>query len=221
MQLIVAEIGKLRPYEANPRLITEDDVTKMVAIIEAQGFLDPIEVDAEWEIVAGHRRYFAAKKMGLARVPVIHHAGMTKEEAKAYRIASNRASEDVKWNRALLTDELTSIEHLMASPADLGFDDKEMMKLFDLDRGAGEELGADGEKAEDEEPGPYIQAGQVWNIGPCAFTVFKNLNKDQMRKAEAMIIKIQKLCKEPAVLAGTEVTLKEYLAEAERGGIVA
>lgn len=219
MQLIIADIERLKPYESNPRLITEEDINKLVDVIKASGFLDPIEVDADWEIVVGHRRWHAAKKMGLARVPVIHHDGMTKEEARLYRISNNKVGEDVKWNRALLTDELTSIEHLIEGPADLGFSNDEMMKLFDLDRGADDDEASEGEK-EDTEPGPYVQAGQVWNIGPCAFTVFSNLNKEQMRKAEAAIIKIQKLLKEPATLSGSGTTLKEYLAEAQRGGIV-
>lgn len=217
-QLILADLGRLKPYENNPRLITEDDVDKLVDVIRANGFRDPIEVDADWTIVVGHRRFLAAKKMGLQRVPVLHHADMTTEEAKLYRISNNKVGEDVKWNRTLLADEFTALEHLMESPADAGFSGDEMMKLFDLDRGAGEE---EGEGGQSEEPGPYIQHGQVWNIGPCAFTVFKNLNKDQLRKAEAAITKIQKLLKEPATLAGTELTLKEYLAEAERGGITA
>jgi len=213
MQLLVADIDRVKPYEANPRTITEDDISKLVAVIEAQGFLDPVEVDASWEIVAGHRRYLAARKLNLARIPVVLHEGMTKEEARIYRISSNKLSEDVKWNRELLSNEMLAIEHLIASPSDVGFDDKELAKLFDLDMAdkTDEELEAMGDK---KEPGPYIARGQVWRIGPVTFEVYKNLNDDQLRNAEKAIIKIQKLVKHEAML--DDMTLKDYLAEKQR-----
>lgn len=213
MELIIAPIDKLVPYDANPRLITDEDIAKLISVIEANGFLDPIEVDASWTIVAGHRRLLAAKKLGLSRVPVIFHAGMTRDEAKAYRIAHNKVSEGVKWNRELLSNEVLALEHLISGPEDLGMDSAGMMQLFDLDRGVGEDPDA-ADKV--EEPGPYILAGQRWQIGPVTFEVYDNLNADQMRKAEALIIKIQKLVKTPAMLG--EVSLKEYLAAATGEG---
>lgn len=213
MQLLIVPIEKLIPYESNPRLITEEDVAKLVSIIEANGFLDPIECDASWEIVAGHRRRLAAIKMGLTKVPVIYHESMTKDEAKLYRVAHNKGGEGVKWNRELLANELMALEHLISGPADIGMDDMEMAKLFDLDMAdkTDEELAAMADKGE---PGPYIRGGQRWVSGPITFNVWENLKDDQLRKAEIVISKLKKLTKEEPVLEGDGTTFKDYLAQA-------
>jgi hypothetical protein len=214
MELLIVAIDKIIPYENNPKLITDEAVDQLVAIITANGFLDPIEVDASWEIVAGHRRRLAAIKMGLSRVPVIYHGSMSKDEAKLYRIANQKASDASKWNRELLSNEMLSLEHLISGPADAGFDEAGLAKLFDIDMAdkTDEELK---EMAEGkQEPGPYIRHGQKWVIGPVTFDVWANLNDEQLRKAEATITKLKKLLKEEPVLEGTDTTFKAYLAEA-------
>lgn len=213
--LPLCPIDKLIPYEKNPREITEDHIASLAAIIEANGFRDPIEVDASWEVVVGHARLLAAKKLKLTKVPVIYHGGMTRDEARAYRIASNKANDGGKWSRALLSDEILELEGVIGGPSDLGFSDAEMVKLFDLDMSekTDEELAKMAGEEEKAEPGPYIERGQTWVMGPVTFTVFKNLNTDSLRKAEMTIIKLQRMLKEKAVLEGTEMTLQEYLAQ--------
>jgi phosphoribosylformylglycinamidine (FGAM) synthase PurS component len=211
--LPLCPIEKLIPYENNPRLITDEDVERLVTIIDSSGFLDPIEVDAGWEIVAGHRRRLAALKLGLKRVPVIYHSAMTKDEARKYRIANQKAGEHVKWNRELLSNEMMALEHQMESAAELGMSEVDVAKLFDIDMAdkTDEELKEMEGKAE---PGPYIRTGQRWVSGPITFQVYENLNDDQLRKAEAIIAKLKKLTKEEPVLEGDGTTFKAYLAEA-------
>jgi hypothetical protein len=198
-ELQIWPIERLKPYEGNAREITADAVEKMVAVIEAQGFLDPIQVLEDGEIIAGHRRYLAAQKLGLKRVPVLVQLGLSKDEAAAYRISHNRLAQDVKYNRALLADELLRLDNLgIASPEGIGFEPKELVKLFDLDDGPPLPDGA----TEEKEIGPFLKRGETWEIGPVTFKVYDNLNTDGLRKAEALIPKLEKLTKAKAFLGG-------------------
>ena len=213
-----ADLDRLRPWPDNPRLITEADVAKMVTYLQVHGFRDPIEARSEdGMVLAGHRRLLAARQLELVRGPVIWHSGMSDEEAIAYAIAHNRSSEDVEWNRALLADALTGLPPEL-SPDVLGFTDKDVALLFDLDRGAadGDEESAGG----DQEPVSRLIPGEVWIIGPVTFNVFNNLDNDGLAAAEKCIRKIAKMLKCQALLDGDEaMPLKAVLAqrEAEHG----
>lgn len=209
-----ADLSRLRPWDSNPRLITEEDVAKMVMYLQTHGFKDPIEARSEdGMVLAGHRRLLAARQLELVSGPVIWHSGMSDEEAIAYAIAHNRSSEDVAWNRPLLADALTGLPEEL-SPDLLGFTDKDVALLFDLDRGAadGDEEPAGG----DQEPVSRLIPGEVWIIGPVTFNVFKNLDNDGLISAEKCIRKIEKLVKSKALLDGDEaMPLKAVLAERE------
>jgi hypothetical protein len=212
LRLELVDLNRLRPHPDNPREMTEESIIKLAQEMEERGFRDPIEVcTANGLIVAGNRRYLAAKRLNLKRVPVIWHDDMTPEEGVAYLISNNRASEDGRWNRSLLADMLVNLEALGTSPATLGFEEKDIAKLFDLDRGAEEPVTDEEKAAADAEPGPYIEHGQMWEIGPCTFRVYDTLSKDQLRKAEATIVKLQKVIKAEAKLG--DVPIKTYIAE--------
>lgn len=196
------DIGSLKPNPNNPRLITESDVDKMCVYLRAHGFLDPIEARIEDHLIlAGHRRYLAALKLGLARVPVLFHAGLSDQEAWAYSIAHNRSQEDVEWNRALLADQLSGMEENLVPG--LGFSEKELALLFDLDRGADGDDEDEAADARDPE-GSRLLPGDTWIIGPCTFVVWENLSQLQMDAAEQAIRRIAKLLKSRALLNGEE-----------------
>ena len=197
--------AKLKMNPQNPKLITEEDVAKMVTSFETFGFRDPVEARAEDGLVlAGHRRLLAADRLGLKLIPCNFHRGMSDDEAAAYTIAHTRAEKDVEWNRSLLADQMAGLDEELV--AGLGFGEAEIARLFDLDRGAEEGEAGDGEAGDDgEAPRSLLVPGEVWVIGPVTFNVFKNLNNASLVAAEGLIQKIGKMLKRKALLDGDEM----------------
>src|SRR5215216_3085181 len=126
-------ISSLRPYPENPR-INETAVQPVAASIKAFGFQQPIVVDKDLEIIVGHTRYLAAKKLGLEEVPVIIAENLSPDQVKAYRLADNRTNEFAQWDWSLLGVEFT---HLLESSPDLipptGFNAEEIKKALHWD----------------------------------------------------------------------------------------
>jgi hypothetical protein len=210
----VVDRARLKPNVENPKLITENDVAKMVTLLQTHGFKDPVEARHEDGLVlAGHRRLLAADKLGLTKIPTHFHVGMSDEEATAYAIAHTRAEKDVEWNRALLADQLTGLPESL-SPDLLGFTEGDMAKLFDLDRGLEDEAAPGGS----EEPAALLIPGEVWIIGPVTFNVFKSLDNDGLNAAEKVIRKISKMLKCKALLDGDEAQPLEAVLKERANG---
>lgn len=112
-------IGDVRPYENNPRKIPQKAVDAVAASIREFGFKQPIVVDRDGVIIAGHTRLLASQKLGLEKVPVIVASDLTEELANAYRLADNRTGEIAMWDRPVLDDELRKI--LDIDMMDFGF----------------------------------------------------------------------------------------------------
>lgn len=196
----IADRRRLKPNKDNPKMITEADVAKMVVHLTKHGFRDPVEAREEDGLVlAGHRRLLAADKLGLTKIPVIWHKGMSDEQAAAYTIAHTRAEHDVKWNRSLLADQLGGLPESL-SPDALGFSDIEVAGLFDLDR-ADEEDPPEGQR---DEPPALVRKGEVWICGCAIYNVRDDLDNVGLALAEVHIKKLQKLLKAKAYLGGDE-----------------
>ena len=118
-QMQQVPIGTIHPYGNNPRDNTQS-VDKVAESIRNFGFLQPIVCDDHGIILAGHTRYRAAKKLGLPTVPVIYARNLTPEQAKAYRLADNKAGEDSLWLNDLLAAEMDDISLDMSQ---FGFED--------------------------------------------------------------------------------------------------
>jgi len=116
-------VNELIPYINNPR-INDNAVDKVASSIKNFGFKNPIIVDKDNEIIAGHTRLKAAKKLGLDEVPVIKVEDLTDSQIKAFRIADNKTSEFAEWDEELLKIELEDIEGFT------GFDEIELEGLF-------------------------------------------------------------------------------------------
>lgn len=115
-------IDRPQPFEGNPRNITEAAIIKVASLIEAFGWRQPIVVDEADVIIVGHTRLAAAKRLGLAVVPVHVAGGLSEKEAAAYRLADNRSNEEASWDMSKLAASLTDL-------ASAGFD----MKLTAFD----------------------------------------------------------------------------------------
>ncbi|MCQ2101457.1 MAG: ParB N-terminal domain-containing protein [Fibrobacter sp.] len=108
-ELVDMPIESIKPYEHNPRK-NEKAVEPLAQSIRANGFNAPIITDENGVILAGHTRHKAAKKLGLATVPVIIIRGLGENQKKAYRIADNKINELAKWDFSELDSEIEQID---------------------------------------------------------------------------------------------------------------
>jgi ParB-like chromosome segregation protein Spo0J len=124
-------VADLIPYARNSRTHSPAQIDKLAASIREFGFLNPIIVDGANGIIAGHGRVMAAKKLGLAVLPVIEAAHLTDAQRRAYVLTDNRTALDAGWDNEMLRIELQDLE---ADGFDLsltGFEVGEMAALFD------------------------------------------------------------------------------------------
>jgi ParB-like chromosome segregation protein Spo0J len=133
-------IDSIRPYPGNPRL-NDDAVDAVAESIRRFGFRQPIVVDAEGVVVAGHTRLKAAQKLGLETVPVHVAADLSAEQVRAYRLADNATAEHAEWDYELLPIELEAIAAGGFDPESLGFDPDALARI--LDPAKGDETGPD------------------------------------------------------------------------------
>ena len=155
-------VSDLIPYARNSRTHSDSQVTKIAASIKEFGFLNPVIVDGENGIIAGHGRIMAAQKLGIIEVPAIEASHLTDAQRRAYIIADNRLALDAGWN-----DEMLRVE--FAELADAGFDLE--LTGFGLDEIAAinvDEI-AEGLTDEDAVPDapeqPVTVDGDVWLLG--------------------------------------------------------
>ena len=121
----------LIPYVNNSRTHSEAQVLQIAASIKEFGFTNPVLVDADGSIIAGHGRVMAARKLGMDEVPTIELAGLTETQRKAYIIADNKLALNAEWNEDLLKLELQELADADFSLDVLGFDAEELGALLD------------------------------------------------------------------------------------------
>ncbi len=130
MQMV--EISRLVPYVNNARTHSAAQISKLRASIREFGFINPVIIDGNYGIIAGHGRVVAAQEEGLAEVPCVLVDHLTEAQKKAYILADNRYAQDAGWDEELLRIE---IEGLQAESFDVsltGFRDDEITDLFAL-----------------------------------------------------------------------------------------
>lgn len=160
MKLVATE--KLVPYVNNARTHSAEQIMKLRSSLREFGFINPIIIDKDYNIIAGHGRLMAAKDEGIREVPCVFVDYLTEAQKKAYILADNRMALDAGWDEELLKVE---IEALQAEDFDLGltgFDEKELASFFDADNDVHEDdFDVD---AELEKP-PATKTGDVWLLG--------------------------------------------------------
>ena len=117
------------PYARNPRIAPEAAIAKVAASLAEYGWRQPIVVDAQDVIIAGHTRLLAARRLSLARVPVHVATDLTPQQVKAYRLADNRTAEESSWDLELLPLEISELADLGYNLDVLGFNPNELAKL--------------------------------------------------------------------------------------------
>jgi hypothetical protein len=108
-KIIQRNAGELKPYENNPRQHSESQLDRLVRSIQEFGFTNPILVDADSNVIAGHGRLMAAELMGLTTVPTIELKHLTTEQKRAYVIADNQLALNSTWDDDVLQAELEAL----------------------------------------------------------------------------------------------------------------
>lgn len=99
----------IKPYDRNPRIIPQAAVDAVARSIQAFGFRQPIVVDKDGVILAGHTRYRAAQQLGMTEVPVVWQTDITEAQSRGYRIADNKVAELSAWDRDALDLEVREL----------------------------------------------------------------------------------------------------------------
>jgi len=149
----------LTPYLQNSRVHTTEQIQQICDSIVEFGFTNPILIDDKNEIVAGHARVEAAKKLTLEKVPTISVAHLTQEQKRAYVIADNQLALNADWDFVTLQNEVLELAAEEFDLALLGFTDAEIAGLLDT---------TDGKTDPDAIPEnvePVSQLGDVWTLG--------------------------------------------------------
>ena len=160
MQLISTE--KLIPYVNNARTHSAEQINKLRSSLREFGFINPVIIDRDFNVIAGHGRIEAAKAEGISEVPCVFADYLTPAQKKAYILADNRMAMDAGWDEELLRIE---IEALQAESFDIGltgFDESEISDLFETDSEVkDDDFDVD---AELEKP-PVTKSGDLWLLG--------------------------------------------------------
>ena len=161
-QMKMVPIDKLVPYINNARTHSPEQITKLRASLREFGFINPVIIDKNYGVIAGHGRLEAAKAEGFDQVPCVLVDHLTEAQKKAYILADNRMAMDAGWDEELLRIE---IEALQAEAFDVGltgFDEKELADLFADDTDVKEDDFNEDEALDKE---PFVEPGDLWLIG--------------------------------------------------------
>lgn len=175
MTIQMMKITEIKPYENNPRK-NEEAVDEVASSIKAFGFKNPIIVDKDMVIIAGHTGLKAALKLVLTMVPVIVASDLNPDQANALRLAYNKTAEIAKWDKKKLEEELKQInwEILGINMTDVGFDDifaSEFQEVVDDDFDEGQYLSAE----------PYSHQGDIYLLDDNRVMCGDSTNKEQVK----------------------------------------
>lgn len=163
-EMNLVDIDKLIPYVNNARTHSKEQINKLRASIREFGFINPVIIDRDYNVIAGHGRIMASKEEGIDKVPCVFVDYLTDAQKKAYILADNRMALDADWDEELLKVE---IESLQGADFDLnltGFDEAELMDIFGDDNQS---------RAKDDdfdltaalEKASFVEKGDVWTVG--------------------------------------------------------
>jgi DNA modification methylase len=162
MKIVEKSVETLIPYIKNSRTHSDAQIAQIAASIKEFGWTNPILVDGENGIIAGHGRLMAARKLGHTKVPVIELKDMTETQKKAYIIADNQLAMNSGWDTSLLTLELTDLQADGFNLELLGFDPKELNALLEPEVIEGL---TDEDAVPDVPEEPKTKPGDIYELG--------------------------------------------------------
>lgn len=159
MQLV--SISKLVPYQNNARTHSPAQIQKLRSSLREFGFVNPVIIDRDYNVIAGHGRIAAAREEGITEVPCVFVDHLTEAQKKAYILADNRMAMDAGWDEELLRVELEALEEMGFDLGMTGFDKKELAALFPTEEAKEDDFNVD---AELQKP-TFTKNGDVWTLG--------------------------------------------------------
>ena len=156
-------IDRLIPYINNARTHSPEQIKKLRASLREFGFVNPVIIDREYNVIAGHGRIMAAKEEGITGVPCVYADHLTEAQKKAYILADNRMALDAGWDEEMLRVEMEALQEMDYDTLLTGFDEKELAALY----------AGDGDETEDDdfdltaalEKASFVEPGDVWTVG--------------------------------------------------------
>ena len=156
--------SKLIPYVNNARTHSQEQVNKLRGSLREFGFINPVIIDNDYNVIAGHGRLMAAKEEGIEEVPCVLVDYLSEAQKKAYILADNRYAQDADWDEELLKLEIEALEGMDFDVSLTGFNEDEIADLF---------ADSEGTRAEDDdfdlsdalEKAAFVERGDVWIVG--------------------------------------------------------
>lgn len=163
-EMKMVSTSKLIPYVNNARTHSQEQVNKLRGSLREFGFINPVIIDADYNVIAGHGRLMAAKEEGIEEVPCVLVDYLSEAQKKAYILADNRYAQDAGWDEELLRLEIESLEGMDFDVSLTGFNEDEIADLFADSEGTGAE-DDDFDLSDALEKAAFVERGDVWQVG--------------------------------------------------------
>lgn len=163
-EMKMVSTSKLIPYVNNARTHSQEQVNKLRGSLREFGFINPVIIDSDFNVIAGHGRLMAAKEEGIEEVPCVLVDYLTEAQKKAYILADNRYAQDAGWDEELLRLEIESLEGMDFDVSLTGFNEDEIADLFADSEGTGAE-DDDFDLSDALEQAAFVERGDVWVVG--------------------------------------------------------
>jgi 16S rRNA G966 N2-methylase RsmD len=166
MQIETLAVDTLKPYANNARSHTKRQIKQIAKSIQKFGFCNPILIDDQRQIIAGHGRVAAAKLLGIEQVPTVKLSHLTDVEKRAYVLADNRLAEKAGWDREILAIELQTLVSLNFEVELTGFETAEIDIILDEANEASSEAPDGADNIPNYSMGPAVtRLGDIWVLG--------------------------------------------------------
>ena len=162
MQLV--PLSRLVPYVNNARTHSPEQLTKLRSSLREFGFINPVIIDRDFNVIAGHGRIAAAKEEGMEEVPCVFADFLTEAQKKAYILADNRMALDAGWDEELLRIEIESLQGADFDVSLTGFGEDEIADLFAGD-GEKDVKDDDFDLSAALEKAAFVERGDIWTVG--------------------------------------------------------
>jgi ParB-like chromosome segregation protein Spo0J len=172
-------LDRLIPYAKNARTHSEAQIAQIAASIREWGWTNPILVDEDGTIIAGHGRVLAARHLGMREAPVMVARGWSDAQRRAYILADNRLAENAGWDKELLRLEVADLAAMGFDLPLIGFSDDELTALS----AAPNEGLTDPDAAPEAPADPVSELGDVWILGRHRLVCGDSTDADVVAKA--------------------------------------
>ena len=171
-------IDLLKPYENNAKIHTKSQVKKIAASIEEFGFLNPVLIDRDYNIIAGHGRVEAMKILGETEVPCLFVEGLSEEQRRAYILADNKLTEMGEWDKELISTELLDLRTEGFDINLTGFNIDDIIITDEM----GEAYTYEDFEEAVEESESRVHPGEIWKLGRHTLMCGDSTKEDNVQK---------------------------------------